>query len=63
MYNYKLKLTDRIFKRLKSQCNLETCTRCGEKFDVGDVIVSHRCPKLKSQRRYYHHSCWENMYI
>jgi len=63
MYNYKMKLTERIFKRLQSQCSLETCARCGKKFDVGDVIVSHGCPMLKTERRYYHSPCWEEMYV
>lgn len=63
MYNNKLTLTKRLFKRLKSQCGLYNCHRCGKEFDVGAVVLSHRCPKLSSERRYYHISCWEDMYI
>jgi len=63
MYNNELKLTTRWLKRLKTQCGLDRCPRCGKKFDVGDVVLSHRCPKLSGERRYYHISCWENMYI
>jgi hypothetical protein len=63
MYNNKLTVTKRLFKRLKSQCSLDACPRCGKKFVVVDSVLSHRCPKLSNERRYYHHSCWEDMYI
>jgi hypothetical protein len=63
MYNYEITLTKHLIKILKSKYGLHKCPRCGKTFDVGDDVVSHKCTQVTGGRRYYHASCWNNMYV
>lgn len=51
-------LSDHMFAVLEGRDVDLVCDRCGEGFEVGDVVVIS-----SSGRRRYHRGCWEGLFV
>jgi len=39
------------------------CVKCGKPIQAGEKVVSRLSNTVPNKRRYYHQSCWKEMFI